>query len=58
MDIDAAFKLNTSKRRTKDGYSVKCKLGLWAVTAPTEQEALREAKHCFAQYFDDGEYGL
>ena len=56
MDIEEAFKKFTNRRRCKDGFSVKCKLGLWGVFAPTKEQAMKEAMYYFVQYFNDGEY--
>ena len=56
MDIDEAYKKFTKRRKTAHGYSVKCSLGLWGVTAPTKAQAEREGKHYLVQYFSDGEY--
>jgi alkanesulfonate monooxygenase SsuD/methylene tetrahydromethanopterin reductase-like flavin-dependent oxidoreductase (luciferase family) len=49
-----AFKKNT--KRSRDGRTITCRLGLWSVTAPTKEGALREAQRYFALYFLDGEY--
>ncbi len=57
MDIDKAFKQCTTTKKLKDGIRIKCVLGLWAVYAPNKEAALREAKHYFIQYYQDGEYG-
>ena len=46
----------TSQRKTKDGFCVKCKKGLWRVDAPSKRKALTEARRYFAQYYADGEY--
>lgn len=46
----------TKVKKVKYGYVVSCKLGLWRVQAPTEEEAHREAMQYFQQYFSDGEY--
>lgn len=40
----------------KDGaVSVRCKLGLWYICGPAES-SMREARHYWALYFQDGEY--
>ena len=46
------------ERRSKRGgrYEIRCILGNFSVDAPTNEEAEREAKHYFGQYFQDGEY--
>lgn len=51
-----AFNENTKTRKVRDGYSCKCKLGLWAVIAPTRKQALMEGNYYFAQYYGDSEY--
>ena len=56
MEIAEAFEKHTIRKKTAYGHEIKCSKGLWGVTAPTEQEAVREAKHYFAQYMCDGEY--
>lgn len=38
------------------GRSIRCCLGLWAVSAPDKDTAEREARHYWRQYFADGEY--
>lgn len=44
---------------SEDGFGVEinCRLGLWGVSAPTMEKALREAQHYYLQYHRDGEYG-
>jgi len=49
-----AFYENT--KHSKDGCVIKCRLGLWSVTAPTREAALSEAQRYFVLYFLDGEY--
>jgi len=49
-----AFEKNT--KRSRDGLTIKCRRGLWSVTAPTKEAALSEAQRYFVQYFLDGEY--
>ena len=39
------------------GVEVNCRLGLWSVSAPTMEQAIREAQHYYLQYQRDGEYG-
>ena len=55
-NMEEAYKIWTSTRKTKNGYTVKCKKGLWRVDAPSKRKAEQEARHYFAQYFTDGEY--
>ena len=33
-----------------------CNKGLWAVSAPDPYTALKEARHFYTQYVNDGEY--
>lgn len=56
MEIDAAYKKFTTHKKTQYGYEISCAKGLWGVCAPTADQADREAKHYFVQYFSDGEY--
>ena len=55
-DFNAEFKKNTKHKVTIYGFEINCKKGLWSVCAPTEKQALNEAKHYFSQYLSDGEY--
>lgn len=50
------FNRLSSFRKTKQGFRITCRKGLWWVDAPTEEEARREAMHYFLQYFSEGEY--
>ena len=54
--MTADYKKWTVRKKTKHGYMVKCRKGLWRVDAPTKEDAEREAQHYFALYFGDGEY--
>ena len=54
--IDEAFTKNVSIAKMDDQWSAQCKKGLFAVFAPTEKQAVSEAKHYFIQYYEDGEY--
>jgi len=45
-----------NRNKTKNGYEIECKFGLWGVMAPTKKEAEKEAKYYFSQYKLDGEY--
>ena len=56
MDIVEQFEKWTIAKKTKHGYSIRCKKGLWGIDAPTEEEAEREAMHYFMLYLADGEY--
>lgn len=56
MTADEAFLKFTTYKKTKTFHSVKCKKSLWSVFANTKELALAEAKYCFMQYFEDGEY--
>ena len=56
-EIDDCFMKNTETKMMKNGrVEIHCKLGFWGVDAPTYAEAMREAKHYFIQYYEDGEY--
>ena len=56
FNYEKLFRKNTFQRKTKHGFCVKCRKGLWRVDAATKCKAVAEAKHYFAQYFADGEY--
>ena len=56
MDIDEAFKKFTRYRFVRGTHKVECVKGLWSVEAPTKEQSMKEARHYFWQYFDDGEY--
>ena len=51
-----SFIKNTEFKETGNRYNWECKLGLWSVSAPTLKQALSEALHYYAQYYNDGEY--
>ena len=55
-DIDAAFKQNTTMKRGATRTIIKCKKGLFSVSAPSYKQAMKEARHYFRQYYIDGEY--
>lgn len=55
-NIDEAYDKFTKHKKTKHGYEISCTKGLWGITAATKEQAEREAKHYFVQYFSDGEY--
>lgn len=55
--IVESFNKNTTYKVTKEGrHEVDCKKGLFGVSAPTKEQAMKEARHYFVQYFEDGEY--
>jgi len=54
--IDDEFHKYTYKHKEGDRFCINCKKGFWGVSAPTKEEATREAKHYFVQYWMDGEY--
>lgn len=64
LGFEEAYKKWTIRRHKKGRdskpgeYVIKCKKGLWAIYAPWGQEELAEAdaRHYFAQYYEDGEY--
>ena len=46
-----------TKRTRKNGNtSINCKLGLWGVSAPNEDQAIAEALRYWHQCKEDGEY--
>jgi len=51
-----AYAENTTTTDDGERVSIACKKGLWSVDAPTLEDAEREAKHYFQQYYHDGEY--
>ena len=55
---EIAWTKHTSLVKTKTGYSAKCKKGLWRVDAPTKEQAEKEGRYYFSQYFLDGEYAM
>ena len=55
--IEELFSLHTETKLMRNGrVEIHCKRGFWGVSAASEDEAMREAKHYFVQYFEDGEY--
>jgi hypothetical protein len=42
--------------RSHGGKSIDCRLGLWGIHACNIEDAEREARHYWIQYFRDGEY--
>jgi hypothetical protein len=54
--LKAAQSFEKNTKRSRDGRTIKCRLGLWSVNAATKEDALREAQHYFILYFLDGEY--
>jgi hypothetical protein len=42
--------------KTCGGRSIRCRLGMWLVSARDKATAEREAMHYWQQYFADGEY--
>lgn len=50
------FDDNAEYEVTEYGHEIRCKKGLWGVTAPTKEEAMNEASHYYWQYREDGEY--
>lgn len=56
MSIDKKFKDNTKSYEQNGRFCIDCKKGNWGVSAPSDQEAKREAFHYFMQYNADGEY--
>ena len=56
MDINESFEKHTEYTRVGGRHEVKCLSGFFAVSAGTKEDAMREARHYFIQYFSDGEY--
>jgi len=57
QEIEASFAANTETKLMRNGrVEIHCKRGFWGVSAANQEEAMREAKHYFIQYFEDGEY--
>lgn len=54
--LRAAQSFEKNTKQSRDGLTIKCRRGLWSVTAPTREGALTEAHRYFALYFLDGEY--
>ena len=53
------FEDNSEISRGSDGlYTIKCKKGLWAVSARDPIACTKEALNYFRQYWMDGEYKL
>ena len=42
--------------KTRRGRAIRCRLGLWGVSAGDKATAEREARHYWKQYYADGEY--
>lgn len=53
--MDDFHKFTKYKASTFD-HKISCVKGLWEVIAPTKEQAEREGRHYFNQYFADGEY--
>lgn len=54
LEAAQAFKMHT--KLSRDGTAIRCRKGLRAVSAPTKEQALKEAQHYFLLYWLDGEY--
>ncbi len=50
------FEKCTIHKKSNNRYSIKCKLGLWAIEGPYDLSLINEANHYFKQYKADGEY--
>ena len=57
MTFDELFNKCTTTTKRGDKYHIACKKRLWGVTAPTREEAEKEARWYFYLYLSDGEYG-
>lgn len=56
-EIEDLFSLHTETKLMRNGrVEIHCKRGFWGVSAASMEEAIREAKRYFIQYFEDGEY--
>ena len=56
ISLIESFYKNVKISKNDFGMNVDCPLGLWSVSAPTIEQALREAQHYYLQYQRDGEY--
>ena len=56
MRIEEAFEKFVKVKETKHGAEANCCLGLWGVSGHNKEDVLRQAWHCFVQYWSDGEY--
>ena len=60
MSPEEVFKKYTTYEMTRHGeredHKIECTKGLFSVYARTKEDAEKEAKHYFYQYFSDGEY--
>ncbi len=54
--LQTEFDKNTTTKKTKYGFEVKCNKGLFSVLAPQLEQARKEAFYCFRRYRQDGEY--
>ena len=54
---DALFRQCCETKLMKDGQvRILCKLGLWGVYSLDREQAERDARHYWMQYYIDGEY--
>lgn len=54
--LETQFQQCTTQSKRNDQHVITCNLGLWSVSAPTLDQAMREAQHYFIQYKAGGEY--
>ncbi len=54
--LQTEFEKNTTAKKTKYGFEVKCNKGLFSVFAAQLEQAQTEAFYYFRQYLQDGEY--
>jgi hypothetical protein len=54
--LQTEFDKNTTTKKTKYSFEVKCNKGLFSVLAPQLEQAQKEAFYYFRQYLEDGEY--
>jgi hypothetical protein len=53
---ERSYSANTRYTFLDGRHHIDCIKGLWGVNAENLQDAEREAKHYFIQYYGDGEY--
>lgn len=54
LKLKQAFDENTCQVTIDGRTSVKCLKGLWEVEGPDHEHVMREARHYFYQYYQDG----
>ena len=56
LPIDEAFNKNVEIKDKFVYWQARCLKGLWSVTGLTKEQCMKEARHYFIQYYQDGEY--